>query len=79
VKYSEVSLGGLMHVEEYLRLTEKPHREYRDGVVSLKSRPTKLHAIIQYMLLTLLTAQLRNQGALAKCEEYHAGASRSAG
>lgn len=46
-----------MPVEEYLRLTEKPYREYRDGEVSAKAMPTKLHAIIQYALLTLLRAQ----------------------
>jgi Uma2 family endonuclease len=47
-----------MPVEEYLRLTEKPYREYRDGVVSAKAMPTKFHSIIQFALSTLL----RNQG-----------------
>jgi Uma2 family endonuclease len=47
----------LMPVEEYLRLTEKPYREYRDGAVTPKAMPTKLHAIIQYALLMLLRAQ----------------------
>ncbi len=46
-----------MTVKEYLRLTEKPYREYRDGVVSVKAMPTKFHAIIQYALLMLLRAQ----------------------
>jgi len=46
-----------MSVEEYLRLTEKPYREYRDGVVSCKAMPTKLHSIIQYALLMLLRSQ----------------------
>ncbi len=44
-------------MEDYLRLTKKPYREYRDGVISPKAWPTKLHAIIQYTLLTLLRAQ----------------------
>ena len=47
-----------MPVDEYLRLTEKPYREYRDGDVSAKTMPTKLHSVIQYALLMLL----RNQG-----------------
>lgn len=50
-----------MPVEEYLRLTEKPNCEYRDGVVSQKAMGTKLHSIIQRVLMTLL----QNQGAQA--------------
>ena len=46
-----------MPVEEYLRLTGKPYREYRDGVVSLKAMPTKLHSMVQYALLMLLRGQ----------------------
>ena len=46
-------------VEEYLHLTEKPNREYRDGVLYPKAMPTKLHSIIQRVLTTLL----QNQGA----------------
>jgi Uma2 family endonuclease len=48
---------ALMPVDEYLRLTEKPYCEYRDGAVSPKAMPTKFHAIIQYALLMLLRAQ----------------------
>jgi Uma2 family endonuclease len=47
----------LMLVEEYLRLTEKPYREYRDGVVTPKAMGTKFHSIIQRVLLTLLQKQ----------------------
>ena len=47
----------LMSVEEYLRLTEKPNCEYRDGVVSRKAMPTKFHSIIQRALLMLLQSQ----------------------
>jgi len=46
-----------MPVEEYLRLTEKPYREYRDGVTSPKAMPAKFHSIIQFALLMLLRAQ----------------------
>ena len=49
-----MSTTALMRVEEYLRMTEKPYREYRDGVVSPKARPAKLHSLIQYALLMLL-------------------------
>lgn len=52
-----ISTTVLIPVEEYLRLTEKPYCEYRDGVVSPKAKPTKFHAIIQYALLMLLRGQ----------------------
>jgi Uma2 family endonuclease len=52
-----MSTTALMSVEEYLRLTEKPYCEYRDGVVSPKAMPTKLHSLIQYALLMLLRGQ----------------------
>ena len=44
-------------IEEYLRSTEKPYGEYRDGEVTPKARSTKLHALIQCALLVLLRAQ----------------------
>ena len=56
-----MSTTALMPVEEYLHLTDKPYREYRDGVVSSKALPTKLHSIIQGVLMTLL----QNQGVEA--------------
>jgi Uma2 family endonuclease len=46
-----------MPVEEYLRLTEKPNREYRDGEVSEKAMPTTVHAWIQSLLIVLLSRQ----------------------
>jgi Uma2 family endonuclease len=46
-----------MSVDEYLRLTEKPYPEYRDGTISAKAMPTKQHSIIQFALLMLLRAQ----------------------
>lgn len=48
---------ALMSVEAYLRLSVKPNCEYRDGEVSPKAMPTKLHALIQYALLMLLQRQ----------------------
>ncbi len=52
-----MSTVALMSVADYLRLTEKPYCEYRDGEVSSKAMPTKLHALIQYALLMLLQRQ----------------------
>ena len=52
-----MSTTALMPVEEYLRLTEKPYCEYRDGAVSPKAMPTKLHSIIQRALIMLLEKQ----------------------
>jgi Uma2 family endonuclease len=46
-----------MPVEEYLRLTEKPNCEYRDGVVSPKVLATKFHSIIQRDLMMVLERQ----------------------
>src|SRR5580658_1663220 len=56
-----MSTTALMPVEEYLRLTQKPYCEYRDGVVSPKAMGTKFHSIIQRVLMVLL----ENQGAHA--------------
>jgi Uma2 family endonuclease len=59
-----MSTATLVPVDAYLRLTEKPYREYRDGVLYSKAMPTKLHSIIQWVLVTTL----RNQGVLAFSE-----------
>jgi Uma2 family endonuclease len=56
-----MSTATLMPVDAYLRLTEKPYREYRDGVLYPKAMPTKWHSIIQRVLMTML----RDQGAPA--------------
>jgi Uma2 family endonuclease len=48
---------GLVSVPEYLGLSEKPNREYRDGVLLAKAWPTKQHASIQFALLVLLRGQ----------------------
>lgn len=52
-----MSTTALTPVDEYLRLTEKPYREYRDDVVSAKAMPTKLHSLIQFALQMLLRGQ----------------------
>ena len=52
-----MSTATLVSVQEYLRSTEKPNREYREGVLFPKAMPTKLHAIIQRVLLALLQGQ----------------------
>ena len=44
----------LVTVEEYLRSSEKPNREYRDGVVTVKAMPTKLHSILEFALVAIL-------------------------
>ena len=61
-EYNDVmSTVALVPVETFLRLTEKPSREYRDGVLYPKAMPAKLHSIIQRVLLALL----QNQGISA--------------
>ena len=52
-----MSVAVLTTVEEFLRSSEKPNGEYRDGVVTAKAMPTKLHAMIQFALQVLLRAQ----------------------
>ena len=47
----------LVPVEEYLRYSEKPYCEYKDGVMNPKAMPTKFHSIIQFALQVLLRAQ----------------------
>ena len=49
-----MSSTALVPVEEYLRLTEKPYREYRDGVLYPKSMPTTFHGLVQFMLMLAL-------------------------
>ncbi len=52
-----VSTAALVPVDAYLRMTEKPNREYRNGVLFPKAMPTKLHSIMQRVLSTLLQNQ----------------------
>ena len=41
-------------VEEYLRLSEKPTCEYRDGVLYPKAMPAKFHSELEFMLVLML-------------------------
>src|SRR5271154_4241639 len=45
---------AVIPVEEYLRYTEKPNCEYRDGVVCPKSMPTTFHGLLEFMLVAML-------------------------
>jgi Uma2 family endonuclease len=45
-----MSTISLVPVEEYLRYSEKPNCEYRDGVLYPKPMPTTLHGLLQIML-----------------------------
>lgn len=56
-----MSDAALVPVEAYLRMTDKPYREYRDGVLYPKAIPTKLHSVIQWLLLRVF----ENQGVEA--------------
>ena len=49
-----MSTAALVPVEEYLRLTGKPHAEYRDGVLHPKPIPTWSHGVLQAVLAALL-------------------------
>ena len=52
-----MSAATTVSVEDYLHRTEKPYCEYVDGVLRPKAMPTKLHALIQKTLMTLLDRQ----------------------
>lgn len=49
--------ASLVPVAEFLKNTEKPYREYRDGLVSAKAMPTKLHSILMAALWSILHKQ----------------------
>jgi Uma2 family endonuclease len=44
----------LVPVEEYLRYSEKPTCEYREGVLYPKPMPTTLHGLLEFMLVAML-------------------------
>jgi Uma2 family endonuclease len=52
-----MSSPALVPVEEYLRYTEKPNCEYRDGIVYPKPLSDKFHSTVQCALVILLDAQ----------------------
>lgn len=52
-----MSTVALVPIAEYLRRTEKPNCEYRDGGLYPKAMPTSLHAWMQSLLILLLTGR----------------------
>lgn len=52
-----MSTTAQVALEDYLRLTEKPYCEYRDGELTPKAMPTKLHSLVQFALLMLLRSR----------------------
>ena len=58
------SAATSLSVDEYLNKSFKPACEYIEGVLRQKSMPTKLHALIQFLLVKLL----REQGVEALAE-----------
>ena len=56
--------GTLTSVQEYLSAPSKPASEYLDGVLRPRPKPRKLHALVQYLLVSML----RKQGVEALAE-----------
>lgn len=59
-----MSTATLVSVEEYLRMTDKPNREYRDGVLYPKPMATTAHGLMEFML----SMALRKKGLQAAPE-----------
>jgi Uma2 family endonuclease len=59
-----MSSTTLVPVEEYLRFSEKPNCEYREGVLYPKPMPTTFHGLLEFMLVVML----RNLGLQAAPE-----------
>src|ERR1700689_4687099 len=49
-----MSVTTLVPVEEYLRYSDKPNCEYRDGVLYPKPMPTTFHGLLEFMLVVML-------------------------
>ena len=49
-----MSTTTLVPVQEYLRSSEKPNCEYRDGGLYPKPIPTTFHGLIEFMLVAML-------------------------
>ena len=49
-----MSTTTLVPVQEYLRSSQKPNCEYRDGVLYPKPIPTTFHGLIEFMLVAML-------------------------
>ena len=50
-----MSTTALIPVDEYLRYSEKPNCEYRDGVLYPKPWPTTDHGLLEFMLAAMLS------------------------
>jgi len=61
-----MSVGALLSIEDYLRTSYSPDREYRDGVLVERNVGDKAHARLQ----TALAAYLRRRRKLWKIEAY---------
>ncbi len=49
-----MSSTALIPVEDYLRYSQKPNCEYRDGVLYPKPMPTTFHGLLEFMLVAML-------------------------
>jgi len=49
-----MSSTTLVPVEEYLRYSDKPNCEYREGVLYPKPLPTTFHGLLEFMLVAML-------------------------
>src|ERR1700728_4402883 len=49
-----MSSTTLVPVEEYLRYSDKPNCEYREGVLYPKPMPTTFHGLLEFMLVFML-------------------------
>ncbi len=49
-----MSVTTLVPVEEYLRYSDKPNCEYREGVLYPKRMPTTFHGLLEFMLVAML-------------------------
>ncbi|HYP12917.1 MAG TPA: Uma2 family endonuclease [Bryobacteraceae bacterium] len=58
------STHARISVEDYLRRSEKPNCEYRDGELYPKPKPTLLHSLMEFVLQVLL----RSHGLQAAAE-----------
>jgi Uma2 family endonuclease len=57
-----MSVGALIPVEEYVRTSYKPEREYKDGVLVEKAMPKESHAWLQIMLAHFFVARRKEEG-----------------
>ncbi len=58
-----MSSTTLVPVEEYLRYSDKPNCEYRDGVLYPKPMPTTFHGLLEFMLVSEWLRRLGLQAA----------------